>query len=87
MSSGFIHKQKLLQKPTDNCELGISSGEKKKPPNGEWEDNSGIIFPRYFKCRNSILCTQKDKILTEKYQALFYGGRVKYFKSITDTPF
>ena len=29
MLSGFIHKQKLLQKPTDNCEQGISSGVKK----------------------------------------------------------
>lgn len=26
-----------------------------------------LFFPRYFKSRNSILCTQKDKNLTEKY--------------------
>lgn len=51
--------------------------QEKKIPNGEWEDNSGIIFPRYFKTRNSILCTEKDKNLTEKYLTF-----VNYFMEI-----
>lgn len=54
MSSGFIHKHKLLQKPTDNCKTGIS-WEKKKTPNETGKIIMSVIFLQHFKSRNSIL--------------------------------
>lgn len=50
--------------------------KKKKQKNEKHQMGSGkitvaLFFPRYFKCRNSILCTQKDKNITEKYRHLW----------------
>lgn len=41
--------------------------KKKKYQMGSGKITLALFFPRYFKSRNSILCTQKDKNLTEKY--------------------
>lgn len=56
MSSGFVHKHKLLQNPTDNCERGIS-----------WENNNKKqFFASILRIEIQSYCTQKDKNLTEK---------------------
>lgn len=63
--------------------------EKKKTPNESGKIILSVIFCSILRVEIQSYSTQKDQNLIIKIPdicGLFYGGRVKYFKSITDTP-
>lgn len=61
----------------------------KKPPNESGKIILSVIFCSILRVEIQSYSTQKDQNLIKKIPdicGLFYGGRVKYFKSIIDTP-